>query len=162
MTCCFHSLSTGLLVKPWSHWAWCKYKALMLISWVGLGQVWQRVFQCSLCLSDGQDFTSLNKYSTRATARPTMNSIKWCPNRSRHGQFMGLILFLYNIYIFLFPLALCCRVRNTLNSRRKWVLFLSPFWDIYESFSLAAFIDKLHTVPNPKDIFCLNKQLIET
>jgi len=42
------------------------------------------------------------------------------------------------------------------------VSFLSPFWDIYESFSLAAFIDNLHTVPKPEDILLLNKQLIET
>ena len=42
------------------------------------------------------------------------------------------------------------------------VLFLSPFWDIYESSSLIAFIESLHTVPKSKDIFPLSKQLTET
>lgn len=42
------------------------------------------------------------------------------------------------------------------------MLLLSPFLDIYESFSLAAFLESLLTVPRPKDIFLLNEQLIET
>lgn len=41
-------------------------------------------------------------------------------------------------------------------------MILSPFWDICMSYSLVAFTDNLPTVPKVKDVFLLNKQLIET